>query len=107
MARSFDRCGTYITRKKGAVVRKERKKSRKQRAAQTGDDSDEDFVDVESPYDQFDPSKGMEVLVKGYRNWAERYLSNCAGQKKHKHHTKRMGKWDTVLQTHLDEASCK
>ena len=103
MAKSFDRCGTYIARKQG--------KSRKQRSAQTGDDSDEDsdeeFVDVESPYDKFDPSKGMEVLVKGYRNWAERYLSNCAGQKKNQIHTQRMGKWDTVLQTHLDEASCK
>ena len=97
MIESFNRCGTLLARKNGSVVRTQR----------DAEDPDEEFVDVESPYDQFDPSKGMEVLVKGYRRWAERYLSNCAGQRKHKHHEKRMGKWDTILQAQLKEAGCK
>ena len=79
MVKSFKRCGTY--------------------------NSDE-TVD-ELSYDEFEPSKGMEALIQGYRNWAERHLSNCNGQRKNNHHAKRMGKWDTILQAQLKEAGCK
>ena len=67
---------------------------------------DEVIIEVESPY-VTDPSKGLEILAKGYKRWAERYLYQCAGQKKHKHQERRMSKWDTILQTHLDNASGK
>jgi len=89
MIESFDRCGTLLARKKRSV---------------DSDEDTEEIVDVESPYDEFNPSQGMAVLVNGYRNWAERYLSNCAGQIKHNHQEQRMGKWDTILHNHLENA---
>ena len=80
MVKSFERCGTY---------------------------NPNETVDDELSYDEFEPSKGMEALIQGYRNWAERHLSNCNGQRKNNHHAKRMGKWDTILQNHLDDAGRK
>ena len=87
MAQSFDRCGNYDD----FIARK------------TPDDSDDE---VENPH-EFDPSKGIAALARGYRYWSERYLSGCAGQRKHKHHEKRMNKWDRKLQAHLDNAGGK
>ena len=102
MASSFHRCGNYDE----YISRKRRELGSLVIDGPTDDDSDV-VIEVESPYDQFDPSKGLEVLVVGYRNWAERYLSGCAGQRKHNHQVRRMNKWDTKLQAHLDNASCK
>ena len=55
----------------------------------------------EERYNREDPSEGTKQLTTGYRKWAERYLSQCGGQKNHKHQIKRMDKWNTKLQEHL------
>ena len=110
MAQSFHRCGNYDE----YIARKLR---------ELGSDVNIDLdlgnvidgpvidpdpiIEPENPYNGFDPSKGLEVLVIGYRNWAERYLSGCAGQRKHKHQERRMNKWDARLQAHLDNAGGK
>ena len=52
-------------------------------------------------YNREDPVKGVKQLTTGYRKWAERYLSQCSGQKNHRHQIKRMNKWNEKLQAHL------
>ena len=52
-------------------------------------------------YNREDPSVGVKQLTTGYRKWAERYLSQCSGQRNYQHQVNRMAKWNDLLQGHL------
>ena len=52
-------------------------------------------------YNREDPSEGIQQLTTGFRKWAERYLSQCSGQKNYQYQVNRMAKWNTALQGHL------
>ena len=59
-----------------------------------------DAEDVDR-YNREDPSVGVKQLTTGYRKWAERYLSQCSGQRNYQHQVNRMAKWNNLLQGHL------
>ena len=52
-------------------------------------------------YDREDPSVGTKQITTGFRKWAERYLSECSGQKNFNYQVNRMNKWNGLLQDHL------
>ena len=52
-------------------------------------------------YDREDPSVGTKQITTGFRKWAERYLSECSGQKNFNYQVNRMNKWNGLLQAHL------
>ena len=52
-------------------------------------------------YNREDPSVGVKQLTTGYRKWAERYLSQCSGQRDYQYQVNRMAKWHDLLQAHL------
>ena len=52
-------------------------------------------------YDREDPSVGTKQITTGFRKWAERYLSECSGQKNFNYQVNRMNKWNGLLQNHL------
>ena len=56
--------------------------------------------DVDS-YNLEDPTVGVKQLTTGYREWAERYMSACSGQRRYQHQVNRMAKWNNLLQAHL------
>ena len=37
-------------------------------------------------YDREDPAMGTKQITTGFRKWAERYLSECSGQKNYNYH---------------------
>ena len=87
MKKGFHRCGFYDeTTPHGGPVND----ARKRRA----DDDD-------LRYDRQDPCKGVKQITTGFRKWAERYTSNCSGQRRHNLQTLRMNKWYTILSAHL------
>ena len=43
-------------------------------------------------YDRENPLKGAKQITTGFRKWAERYISDCYGQKTFQHHVKRFPK---------------
>ena len=43
-------------------------------------------------YDRENPLKGAKQITTGFRKWAERYISDCVGQKTFKHHVLRFPK---------------
>ena len=55
----------------------------------------------EERYDRENPAEGTKQLTTGYRKWAERYLSQCSGQRNYQHQINRMNKWNGLLQAHL------
>ena len=61
---------------------------------------DDDDFDVER-YNRDDPSIAVKQITTGYRKWAERYLSQCSGQRRYQHIVKRMNKWNSLLQAQL------
>ena len=60
-----------------------------------------DADDSVDRYNREDPSEGIRQLTTGYRKWAERYLSQCSGQRQHQHQINRMNSWNQKLQAHL------
>ena len=58
-------------------------------------------MDDEERYNREDPVEGVRQLTTGYRKWAERYLSQCSGQRQYQHQANRMAKWGDLLQAHL------
>merc|ERR1711990_1189296 len=58
------------------------------------------FYDVDR-YNREDPVEGTKQITTGYRKWAERYLSQCSGQRLYQHQVNRMNKWNNLLQGHL------
>ena len=91
MARNFERgnqrCGFYDEEQ---MPHGGPSDDRKRRAA---DDVDR--------YDREDPSVGTKQITTGFRKWAERYLSECSGQKNFNYQVNRMNKWNGLLQNHL------
>ena len=57
---------------------------------------DEDFR-----YNREDPCQGAKQITTGFRKWAERYLSQCSGQKNEQYQIRRMNKWHGKLTRHL------
>ena len=53
-------------------------------------------------YDREDPSKGIKQLTTGFSKWAQRYLSQCSGQRNYNYQVNRMAKWNEALQGHLE-----
>lgn len=53
-------------------------------------------------YDRENPKVGVKQLTTGFRKWAERYISQCSGQKNFQFQVKRMAKWNNALQKHLE-----
>ena len=58
-------------------------------------------ADETERYNRNDPVEGVKQLTTGYRKWAERYLSQCSGQKKYQHQINRMNSWNRKMQAHL------
>ena len=52
-------------------------------------------------YNREDPSIGIKQITTGYRKWAERYISQCSGQRNYQHQINRMNLWNQKLQDHL------
>ena len=52
-------------------------------------------------YDREDPAVGIKQLTTGFSKWADRYLSQCSGQRNYKYQVNRMAKWNSELQAHL------
>ena len=63
--------------------------------------SDDDF----DRYNREDPSEGIKQITTGYRKWAERYLSQCSGQRNSQFQVNRMNRWNSILQAKLAGAS--
>ena len=61
--------------------------------------------DFEDRYDREDPVVGIKQITTGYRKWAERYLSQCFGQRNYYHQVNRMNRWNDKLQAHLASQS--
>ena len=61
-----------------------------------------DADDSVDRYNRENPSEGIRQLTTGYRKWAERYLSQCSGQRVYQHQINRMNKWNGLLQAHLN-----
>ena len=58
---------------------------------------DEDFR-----YNREDPCHGAKQITTGFRKWAERYLSQCSGQRNSQFQVRRMNRWYAALAGHLD-----
>jgi hypothetical protein len=66
------------------------------------DDYDYDYSDDNvDRYNREDPSTGARQITTGFRKWAQRYLSQCSGQKTYNYQVTRMSKWNQKLQAHL------
>ena len=52
-------------------------------------------------YNREDPTEGTKQITTGFRKWAERYISQCSGQRQYQHQINRMNKWNNLLQGHL------
>ena len=52
-------------------------------------------------YNREDPVEGTKQITTGFRKWAERYISQCSGQRKYNIQTNRMNRWNQKLQNHL------
>ena len=52
-------------------------------------------------YNRNNPKEGVKQLITGFRKWAERYISECSGQKKYQFQVNRMIVWNLQLQGHL------
>merc|ERR1712212_299450 len=59
--------------------------------------------DYDVKYNREDPSIGIKQITTGYRKWADRYLSQCGGQRKNAWIKNRMNKWNNKLQAKLAE----
>ena len=64
-------------------------------------DYDEFWGDDELRYDRTDPTIGTKQITTGFRKWAQRFMSQCSGQRVYEYQIKRMGKWNGLLQAHL------
>ena len=40
-------------------------------------------------YDKNNPIRGLKQITTGFWKWSRRYIAECPGQPKHKHHAKR------------------
>ena len=56
-------------------------------------------------YDRENPSEGIKQLTTGFSKWAQRYLSQCSGQRNYNYQVSRMSRWNSALQAHLEDNS--
>ena len=70
MRRSFDKCGTINV---------------------------EANEEIQMEYDIGNPCGAIKVLMNGFSNWTDRYISSCKSQMKNSHQKRRMGKWFSML----------
>ena len=61
--------------------------------------------DFEDRYNRENPCQGIKQITTGYRKWAERYLSQCSGQRNSQFQVNRMNRWNSILQAKLEGAS--
>ena len=91
MERNFNRgnqrCGYYDESSEHGVPAAERKRR------EASSDLDR--------YNREDPVEGTKQITTGFRKWAERYISQCSGQRQYQHQVNRMAKWNNLLQGHL------
>merc|ERR1711972_240679 len=52
-------------------------------------------------YNREDPVQGTKQITTGFRKWAERYISQCSGQRNNQYQINRMNRWNEKLQAHL------
>jgi len=67
------------------------------------DEEDDGFTDEYGEllrYNKNQPLVGIKQITTGYRKWAERYINECWGQRKHQYQIKRMNKWFDLLGSH-------
>ena len=48
-------------------------------------------------YNKNEPSVGIEQITTAYKKWAEYYINECWGQRRHQYQAKRMDKWEEAL----------
>jgi len=74
----------------------------RERRALGDDDTDGGLYDEDGfmRYNKNSPMIGIKQITTGYRKWAERYINECYGQRKHKYQKQRMNKWFNVLGGH-------
>ena len=65
------------------------------------DDRKRRAADDVDRYNREDPSEGIKQLTTGFSKWAQRYLSQCSGQRNYNYQVNRMNKWNGLLQDHL------
>ena len=58
-------------------------------------------LDIFDRYDREDPLVGTKQITTGFRKWAERFLSQCSGQRNYNFQVNRMNRWNSLLQAHL------
>ena len=66
------------------------------------DDRKRRAADDVDRYNREDPSVGIKQLTTGFSKWAQRYLSQCSGQRNYNYQVNRMAKWNEALQGHLE-----
>ena len=62
-------------------------------------------LDIFDRYDREDPIVGTKQITTGFRKWAERFLSQCSGQRNYNFQVNRMNKWNGLLQDHLSSSN--
>ena len=88
MERNFGRCGTYDPNLPNGGPTANRKRR---------------FAEDTDRYNRDDPSDAIRQITTGFRRWAERYLSECSGQRNNQHQVNRMNRFNNVLQERLAE----
>jgi len=73
---------------------------RKRRSDEEADGFTDEFGEL-LRYNKNEPLVGIKQITTGYRKWAERYINECWGQRKHQYQRKRMNKWFKTLGDHF------
>merc|ERR1712130_458611 len=92
--RGEQRCGFFDAQTEhGGPAGTERRRKR---------DTEERKRDTDERYDTTNPRIATKQITTGFKKWAERYIAACSGQKKHNYQSRRMEKWNNILQAHID-----
>lgn len=79
--------------------RPRRPTNRKRRSDDESDGFTDEFGEL-LRYDKNQPLVGIKQITTGYRKWAERYINECWGQRKHNYQVNRMNRWFKILGDH-------
>jgi hypothetical protein len=79
-----------------------RNMDRKRRSTESDDDYESDDGSL-LRYDKNDPKTGIRQITTGYRKWAQRFINECAGQRKNNYQVDRMRRWFNRLLKHYVE----
>jgi hypothetical protein len=106
MARAFqrDNCGFYDadTKPHGGPGPDEHINNKNGRVRDRREVSEDGTIEDGSleRYDKTNPIRGIKQITTGYRKWAERFINECHGQRKHKYQVNRMNRWFKKLGDH-------